>query len=54
VVKAQEKFVWIKAGAQKLTLINWMMKKQFVKASIDDCLFYKEFKHNGKDVFNTL
>ena len=25
-----------------------------MKASIDDCLFYKEFKHNGKDVFILL
>jgi hypothetical protein len=32
-----------------------MMKdQQYVKASIDDCLFYKEFEHNGKDVFILL
>ena len=38
-----------------LTFIDWMMKDQgFSKASIDDCLFYKEFKHNGKDVFILL
>jgi hypothetical protein len=38
-----------------LTFINWMLKeKNFVKASIDDCLFYKEFKHNRKNVFILL
>ena len=38
-----------------LTFIKWMMEKQgFAKASIDDCLFYKEFKHKGKDVFILL
>ena len=38
-----------------LTFIDWMLKEQgFSKASIDDCLFYKEFKHNGKDVFILL
>jgi len=38
-----------------ITFINWMLKEQkYVKASIDDCLFYKEFKHNGKDVFILL
>lgn len=38
-----------------LTFINWMLKEQkYVKASIDDCLFYKEFKHKGKDVFILL
>jgi hypothetical protein len=38
-----------------LTFINWMLKERnFVKASIDDCLFYKEFKHEGKDVFILL
>ena len=32
-----------------------MMENQgFSKASIDDCLFYKEFKHNGEDVFILL
>ena len=31
------------------------MKNQvFSKASIDDCLFYKEFEHNGEDVFILL
>ena len=38
-----------------LTFIDWMTKSQgFTKASIDDCLFYKEFKHEGKDVFIML
>ena len=38
-----------------LTFIDWMVNSQgFSKASIDDCLFYKEFKHNGKDVFIML
>lgn len=38
-----------------LTFIEWMTKNQgFNKASIDDCLFYKEFKHNDKDVFIML
>ena len=38
-----------------LNFIQWMLKDQnFKKASIDDCLFYKEFKHNGKDVFILL
>ena len=38
-----------------LTFTKWMLEKQaFTKASIDDCLFYKEFKHNGKDVFILL
>jgi hypothetical protein len=38
-----------------ITFINWMTKEQgFNKASIDDCLYYKEFKHEGKDVFILL
>ena len=38
-----------------LTFTKWMLEKQsFTKASTDDCLFYKEFKHNGKDVFILL
>ena len=38
-----------------LTFIEWMLKdQQFKKASIDDCLFYKEFNHEGKDVFILL
>ena len=38
-----------------LTFIEWMIKDQgFSKASIDDCLFYKEFKHEGEDVFIML
>lgn len=38
-----------------LTFIDWMTKQQgFSKASIDDCLFYKEFTHEGKDVFILL
>ena len=38
-----------------LTFIEWMTKEQsFKKASIDDCLFYKEFQHEGKDVFIML
>jgi hypothetical protein len=38
-----------------LTFINWMLKEQkYAKASIDDCLFYREFKHKGKDVFILL
>jgi hypothetical protein len=38
-----------------LTFIKWMLEEQkFHKASIDDCLFYKEFKHKGKDVFILL
>jgi hypothetical protein len=38
-----------------LTFIEWMTKEQwFKKASIDDCLFYKEFQDEGKDVFIML
>jgi hypothetical protein len=38
-----------------LTFIEWMTKEQlFKKASIDDCLFYKEFQHKGEDVFIML
>ena len=38
-----------------LTFIDWMTNSQgFKKASIDDCLFYKEFRHDGKDVFILL
>ncbi len=38
-----------------LTFIDWMLNNQgFHKASIDDCLFYKEFKHGDKDVFIML
>jgi hypothetical protein len=38
-----------------ITFINWMLQEQkYVKASIDDCLFYKEFTHNGKEVFIML
>jgi hypothetical protein len=37
------------------TFINWMTCDQgFMKTSIDDCLYYKEFKHKGKDVFILL
>ena len=38
-----------------LTFIDWMIKdQQFNKASIDDCLFYKEFQYEGEDVFILL
>jgi hypothetical protein len=33
-----------------LTFIDWMFNDQgFLKASIDDCWFYKEYKHGDKD-----
>jgi hypothetical protein len=38
-----------------LTFINWMIKEQgFCKASIDDCLYYKEWMQDGKKVFILL
>jgi len=34
------------------TFTQWLSKdEKFVKASIDDCLYYREFLHNGKPVF---
>jgi hypothetical protein len=34
------------------TFTEWLTKQEkFVKASIDDCLYYREFVHNGKPVF---
>ena len=38
-----------------LTFIDWMIKDQgFSKASIDDCLYYKEWVHEGEKVFILL
>ena len=38
-----------------LTFIDWMTKEQgFSKASIDDCLYYKEWIHEGEKVFILL